>query len=324
MLDAGPGPRGCRVRGGPYDRRGPGEGTGVGSSKRLAELYDMCAAEKHLARLMKEAPVQSLTSRELELDRLPVTIYPRPQGCRAWVGIGPHAVRVSGFLHALMKSEPTHGGQNLRCDICQNILMPMVALPPALVDSLGDLAVDVREGYESGAWTVTEATSLHLAFTDTSHPRSALVRAIIANEFRAAAGRRGLNARYGQGGAVELYEPHGSDFAVIRLRSAEIDAAGDPLVISNSGSTWGGLSDEGFWREYPYVFGWTVSDNDSVDFFVGEVIGQTETAVPRLEFGWVHRFTRPAPSDGTSFTPDDGDSLDGWDLPDAGDLPKQG
>lgn len=200
----------------------------------------------------------------------------------------------------------------------------MVALPPTLVDTLGDLAVDVREGFESGAWAVTEATSLHQAFTDTNHPRSALVRAIIANEFRAAAGRRGLNPRSGQGGAVELYEPHGGNYAVIRLRSAEVDASGELLVISNSGSTWGGLSDEGFWREYPYVFGWIVSDNDSVEFFVAEVIGQTQTAVPRLEFGWVHRFAGPSPRAGASFTPDDGDTLDGWDLPDAGDIPKQG
>ncbi|BDZ39352.1 hypothetical protein GCM10025863_19660 [Microbacterium suwonense] len=67
----------------------------MGSSKRLAELYDRYAAEKHLARLLKEAPLQSLTSREVELDRLPVTIYPRPGGCQGWVRIGPHAVRVS-------------------------------------------------------------------------------------------------------------------------------------------------------------------------------------------------------------------------------------
>lgn len=70
----------------------------MGSSKRLAELYAKYAAEKHLARLMEEAPLQSLASRELELDRLPVTIYPHPRGCQAWVRIGPHAVRVSARI----------------------------------------------------------------------------------------------------------------------------------------------------------------------------------------------------------------------------------
>ena len=79
----------------------------MGSSKRLGELYDRYAAEKRLATLMKEAPLQSLTSRELELDRLPVTIYPRPRGCQAWVRIGPHAVRVSARV---VRSTPRAAG----------------------------------------------------------------------------------------------------------------------------------------------------------------------------------------------------------------------
>ena len=85
-------------RGAPYDRRGPGKGTGVGPSKRLAELYDRYATEKHPATLMKEAPLQTLTSRELDLVRLPMTICPRPRGCQVWVRIRPHAVRVAARI----------------------------------------------------------------------------------------------------------------------------------------------------------------------------------------------------------------------------------
>lgn len=197
----------------------------------------------------------------------------------------------------------------------------MVTLSPALVDTLGDLVIDVREGFEASVWAVGEALDLHDAFTDTNIPRSALVRAIIAREFRVAADRRGLNARSGQGGAVELYEVNGSEFAIIRLRGAE-EVAGELRVIANSGSTWGGLSDDGFWREVPYVFGCVVED-DSIEFFVAEVVGQTDSAVAHLEFGWVHRFEPPAPRNGAAFTPDDGDTLDGWDTPQQGDINKQ-
>lgn len=198
----------------------------------------------------------------------------------------------------------------------------MVALSEELVDVLGDLAVDVREGFESGVWAVDEGLSLHPAFTDNNVPRSALVRAIIASEFRASAGRRGLNPRSGSGGATELYEINGNEYAVIRLRGA-VEVGDELRVIANSGSTWGGTSDDGFWREVPYIFGCIVSQT-AVEFFVAEVVGQSTAAVPHLEFGWTHRFTPPTPRDGSAFTPDDGDSLDGWDMPDEGDVSKHG
>lgn len=193
----------------------------------------------------------------------------------------------------------------------------MVALSTDLVDLLGSVALDVREGFEAGVWAVTEALELRPAFKDNNVPRSALVRAIIAREFRSAAGRRGLNPRSGQGGAVELFEFNGDEYAIIRLRGAEV-VGEDLRVITNSGSTWGGLSDDGLWREAPYVFGCTFTEEDSVNFFVAEVVGQSEAAVARLEFGWTHRFDEPSLQGESTFIPDDGDSLDGWDTLDAG------
>lgn len=198
----------------------------------------------------------------------------------------------------------------------------MVALSSDLIELLSGVALDVREELEASAGSVAGALELHPAFTDNNVPRSALVRAIIAREFRAAAGRRGLSPRAGLGGAVELYELNGDEYAVIRLRGA--DLVGEDLrVIANSGSTWGGLSDDGLWREAPYVFGCTFGDNDFVSFFVAEVIGQSKGAVAHLEFGWTHRFDDPAPGRGASFTPDSADSLDGWDVPNVGDVDKQ-
>lgn len=194
----------------------------------------------------------------------------------------------------------------------------MVALSPALVEALGNVVVDVREGYEAGVWAVGEALLLHDAFTDTNVPRSSLVRAIIVRELRAAAARHGLNARSGQGGATEIYELNSDEYAMIRLRGAE-RVSGDLRVIANSGSTWGGLTDDGLWREVPYVLGCIVGDGASLEFFVAEVIGQTDAAVAHLEFGWTHHFGPSAPVDDASFKPDHEDSLEGWDKPSMGD-----
>jgi len=191
--------------------------------------------------------------------------------------------------------------------------MPMVALSPELVEQLRHVVNDAREGFEAGVWAVNDALALHAAFIDTNSPRSALIRSIVVSEFRAAAERRGLYARTGTGGAVELYEANGNEYAVIRLRSAaEVD--GQIRVIANSGSSWNGLSDDGLWRESRYVFGFMVNDHDSISFFVAEVIGETNASVAHLEFGWVHRFSAPTTGGDVSFTPDGGDSLDGWDI----------
>ncbi|GGD83239.1 hypothetical protein GCM10007269_27620 [Microbacterium murale] len=90
----------------------------MGSSKRLAALYDMYADEKALARIAKTAgPLQTLSSEELELERMPVTVYPKPQGVRAWVRFGPQHVRVGALLMRTTETaagiEFTHRGENL-------------------------------------------------------------------------------------------------------------------------------------------------------------------------------------------------------------------
>jgi hypothetical protein len=56
----------------------------MGTSKRLAEHYDLRAEEKQLERYAKTAgPLQSLSDRELALDKPPMTVYPQPQRVKA-------------------------------------------------------------------------------------------------------------------------------------------------------------------------------------------------------------------------------------------------
>lgn len=92
----------------------------MGSSTRLAPLYDKHAAQRAIAKAEKAGPLQSLTPRELALDCHALTIYPRPQQrVRAWVRFGPEPVRVDALLMRTTPSaagiEFTDGEQNYRC-----------------------------------------------------------------------------------------------------------------------------------------------------------------------------------------------------------------
>ncbi|OIU87704.1 hypothetical protein [Microbacterium sp. AR7-10] len=71
----------------------------MGTSQRLAEHYDLRAEEKQLERYAKTAgPLQSLSERELALDKQPVTTYPQPRRVKAWVRFGPQPARVNALL----------------------------------------------------------------------------------------------------------------------------------------------------------------------------------------------------------------------------------
>jgi hypothetical protein len=50
----------------------------------------------------------------------------------------------------------------------------MVPLSPLLVDRLGDLVVDVGEGFAEGAWTIDAALDQNSAFRDSNGPMSSL------------------------------------------------------------------------------------------------------------------------------------------------------
>ncbi|GAB3633316.1 hypothetical protein GCM10027421_26690 [Microbacterium shaanxiense] len=98
----------------------------MGSSNRLAPLYDRYAAEKQILKASKSGPLQSLTRAEVDLFEQPLTIHPRPQPVRAWVRFGPTAVRVDARL---VRSTPTAAGiefsdgeQTYRCWVWGNAI----------------------------------------------------------------------------------------------------------------------------------------------------------------------------------------------------------
>ena len=86
----------------------------MGTSKRLAPLYDMQMQHRSIIQASKARPLQSLTDREFALREQPVTIYPRPcTKVRAWMRFGPEAIRVDAVL---MRSTPTDAGIAFRAE----------------------------------------------------------------------------------------------------------------------------------------------------------------------------------------------------------------
>lgn len=73
----------------------------MGSNKRYAAYYDRRTEERIIESfVIKHGPLQSLTAEEVELDRLPLTIYPeghRPR-VKAWVRFGPKHTTVEALL----------------------------------------------------------------------------------------------------------------------------------------------------------------------------------------------------------------------------------
>lgn len=84
----------------------------MGTSRRLADHYDMRSQHQAILTAARSGPLQSLTDRELALRELPVTIYPQPyRMVRAWVRFGPEAIRVDAKL---ARSTPTAAGIEFR------------------------------------------------------------------------------------------------------------------------------------------------------------------------------------------------------------------
>lgn len=79
----------------------------MGTSKRLASLYDRYSEHQVILEAAKHGPLQSLTDRELDRAEQPMTIYPRPKKVRAWVRFGPESIRVEA---ALVRSTPLAAG----------------------------------------------------------------------------------------------------------------------------------------------------------------------------------------------------------------------
>ena len=73
----------------------------MGTNKRYAHRVDQAMDERIIERFVATAgPLQSLTAEELELDRVPVTIYPdghQPR-VRVWVRFGGQHTQVEGVL----------------------------------------------------------------------------------------------------------------------------------------------------------------------------------------------------------------------------------
>ncbi|GAA1996351.1 hypothetical protein GCM10009777_36450 [Microbacterium pumilum] len=100
----------------------------MGTSKRYAHRIDRMMDDRILQRLAAEHPLQSLTSKELQTETLPVTRDPQPKACRAWVRFGPNAVQVEALVvvwnDVACGIQFTAGERELRCWVWANAVMP--------------------------------------------------------------------------------------------------------------------------------------------------------------------------------------------------------
>ena len=86
----------------------------MGTSKRLAPLYDQQSQYRAILSAARAGPLQSLSGRELALREHPLTIYPYPQTTvRAWVRFGPEPIRVDAKL---MRATPLAAGIEFRAE----------------------------------------------------------------------------------------------------------------------------------------------------------------------------------------------------------------
>jgi hypothetical protein len=60
----------------------------VGTNKRYAAQIDQRMDARILERIARDGDLQTLTATELRLDRVPLTIDPRPRRVLAWVRFG--------------------------------------------------------------------------------------------------------------------------------------------------------------------------------------------------------------------------------------------
>lgn len=60
----------------------------MGTNKRYAAQIDQRMDARILERIARDGDLQTLTSTELRLDRVPLTIDPRPRRVLAWVRFG--------------------------------------------------------------------------------------------------------------------------------------------------------------------------------------------------------------------------------------------
>lgn len=70
----------------------------MGTSKRYAHVIDARMDARVLEQIAAEGMLQTLTMQELQLDRVPLTVDPRPhRRVRAWVRFGDSPVQVNAI-----------------------------------------------------------------------------------------------------------------------------------------------------------------------------------------------------------------------------------
>lgn len=101
----------------------------MGTSKRYAAHFDRLGDDRILQRLAAENALQTLTDKEMQTDKLPVTRDPQPKPCKAWVRFGSHAIQVDAVVvvwnDLACGIQFDVGEKQMRCWVWANAVRPI-------------------------------------------------------------------------------------------------------------------------------------------------------------------------------------------------------
>jgi hypothetical protein len=185
----------------------------------------------------------------------------------------------------------------------------MSRLAPSEVDSLQEIAHEIRETWSARGHHVGQALSVDRDFVDNERPRSALTRAIVTKAFELGARKASVGHENGPGGSKELHTFNDDVEHIFRLLKASIEddeyviRVKDDAMIRDLEITLMG-------RQERWVFAYTLDGEDLDDIFVAEVLGVIEGNPGRLTLGTPIMLGVVPPSPQGGFRPDNDEDLD--------------
>lgn len=163
----------------------------------------------------------------------------------------------------------------------------MSHLSSECIDRFNRIGDHVREELGFRGYSAVEAAlEADRAFRNSSAPRTALTREVIAAAVAAGANLEGIYFERKPNRAVELTFTDGGRQANVRLRMAQRTADGAFVVPHNAASTWGSEDEAVLFPEEPWVLGYRLDDNNMLaDLFLAHALGVTAGRPGRLILG---------------------------------------
>jgi hypothetical protein len=179
------------------------------------------------------------------------------------------------------------------------------------LEKLHTVALWIRETLEEHGYLVSEAVSLHPAFSSTRRPSSTFARELVIDGARKGASIAGLNPQDESGG-LTLESLDDRVRRQYRVKRARRDAEGRYDMICGLGSSILSEEPDSLFIEERWVVGYTMSDEHVVEeIFAGEIVDRWGDGPVHLVLGQIIPLSAPPTPPGFNSTDDD--DLPGFD-----------